>query len=677
MIRFKKLSHKLLIAFLVISVGPLLIMTWMSLTLAKDAIEKQAFHQLEAVRAIKANQIMDFFEATKSELRLVKDDPNLQKIHEGFIKAFTKAGNQTDSPLWKGLAKAFQANADNIIAKTQWVDMYMIDPEGHIIFTHAKNPDSGMNLATSELSKSSLGRLFSEIKAKRTDDILISDFAPYAPANNEPAAFMMGEITSNIGGILKGYFALRIPLEKINRIMQQRNGMGETGETYLVGTDNRMRSDSILNPTDHSVKASFSGTAKDHGVDTIATKLALSGRAESRILTDYKGNVVLSSFAPLQFGNHTWALIAEIHESEALEALHLLLQMAIVTFVITIIVIVIIAFWIARGISQPLSAVSSAAAKIAQGDLTVKVNITQADEVGILESAMMEMVNRLRAMINHVAGSANQQAAAAEQLSSITDQTKTTVSDQQAATDQVASAITEMSASISEVSQLTAGAANASKSVSLQMVQSSETVTNAVREVQQLSRQTDLVATLMQALEQGTTRIGGILDVIKGIADQTNLLALNAAIEAARAGEQGRGFAVVADEVRSLAQNTQNSAAEIDKMIGQLQSDSHKSVAAMHTGVKQTEVIVSTITEVSEKLVSCQQAVDQISDMGIQISTAAEEQSSASNEINRNAIEISQLAVKTGESAIQISTASDELASLAVELNHQVSQFKI
>ncbi|MDX1342689.1 MAG: methyl-accepting chemotaxis protein, partial [Reinekea sp.] len=264
-----------------------------------------------------------------------------------------------------------------------------------------------------------------------------------------------------------------------------------------------------------------------------------------------------------------------------------------------------------------------------------------------------------------------------EELAAITEQTTATVNRQQLATDQVASAITEMSASIAEVTQNTVEASNAAKTTSDQMDSSATVVRDTVTEVQELERQIKNAVDLIQQLEKGASDIGGILDVIKGIADQTNLLALNAAIEAARAGDQGRGFAVVADEVRSLAQNTQNSAGEIEQMITKLQAGAHSSVSAMTNGAQQTDIIVSKIKNLADVLNQSQVAVNQISDMSLQIATATEEQSSVSNEISDRANEISQLSAETGESATQIATASDELARLAGDLASQVSQFKI
>jgi len=677
MFHFKKLFQKLLVAFLALSIIPMVILVWITLNEASDALERQAFNQLEAVREIKHKQIDDFFENTISTLNIIKDDPATVQAMSKIDKAFKAAGNSIKDGQWELLESIYQPRFTSIVDSSHWYDLFLVDNDGYIVFSAARESDLGQTLNNNTLKDTSFYDVFEIAQTAPDDAVSISDFLPYPPSDNEPAAFLITPLVDALTRKRAGYLAMQLPLDEIDAIMQRRDGMGETGETYLVGPDNRMRSDSFLDPEARSVIASFAGTVADNGVATEATRQVFAGNAGAGIITDYNGNAVLSAFTPIEIGDFTWALIAEMDEAEAFAAITTLWQIAIGLFAVTIVIVVLIGMVIARSISLPIMAVSQSASDIADGDLTVNVAITQHDEVGTLQQAMKSMVSKLHTMVNHIASSADQQASAAEELAAITEQTTATVNRQQLATDQVASAITEMSASIAEVTQNTVEASNAAKITSDQMDSSATVVRDTVTEVQELERQIKNAVDLIQQLEKGASDIGGILDVIKGIADQTNLLALNAAIEAARAGDQGRGFAVVADEVRSLAQNTQNSAGENEQMITKLQAGAHSSVSAMTNGAQQTDIIVSKIKNLADVLNQSQVAVNQISGMSLQIATATEEQSSVSNEISDRANEISQLSAETGESATQIATASDELARLAGDLASQVSQFKI
>ena len=290
---------------------------------------------------------------------------------------------------------------------------------------------------------------------------------------------------------------------------------------------------------------------------------------------------------------------------------------------------------------------------------------------------MRDMIVRLKSMIEHISASAEQQAAASQELSSITAQTDRNVRRQHQATDQVATAINEMSASIDEVTSRTSDASDAADNSKRLVSTSSSAVNETIEEIRTLSESILDSKNMIDEVQEGTANIVNILVVIKGIADQTNLLALNAAIEAARAGEQGRGFAVVADEVRTLAQNTQKSTIEIENMIQSLESKVSKATASMNIGSEQAKNIVERTHEVTRSLSEVEISVSRISDMNIQISTATQQQSEVARDINQQAVEISDISVETGDSAKEISAASDELAKLAADLSDQVRTFKI
>jgi len=651
MLKFKKINHKLVFSFLSISLIPLIIFAFISINMASDSIQSQAFNQLESVRDIKKSEISSYLSSLKSSLQVLGDDPYASEAFDTFNQSMSSSG--INSVEWKQAENKYAVRFKKINQVNGWYDLFFVNLQGDIIFTAAKESDLGMNIPQSALSQSSMGEVFKSAQQNSTDLISISDFKPYPPSNNEPAAFMMTKLT-NVNGNHIGYVALQFPLDQVNKIMQQRSGMGETGETYLVGADKRMRSDSFLDPKGHSVIASFSGDIRNNGVDTDAVKSAFNGETASRIIMDYNNHSVLSSFTILDLGEFKWALIAEIDKAEAFDTANTLINISSGIVVAVSVVISFIGIFIAKNISTPIVQAVSATQRISSGDLTTKVTVNQSDELGLLQQAMQEMIAKLKNMIEHISSSADQQATASQELSSITELTNENVSRQHQATEQVATAINQMSASIDEVTSNTSEASAAADNSTKLVKVSSDTVNKTIDQILKLSEDITESKSLMDEVQVGTADIANILVTIKGIADQTNLLALNAAIEAARAGDQGRGFAVVADEVRTLAQNTQNSTVEIEKMIKSLETNVSAATHSMIAGTEQAQNIVDKTNDVTSSLAEVESSVSMISDMNIQISTATQQQSDVAKDINQQATEIRNISIETGESTKQV-----------------------
>ena len=674
MLKFTKINHKLVFSFLTLSLLPFILYAFFSINMANNSLQVQAFNQLESVRTIKKSQLDSYISSLKASLKILNEDPTVLTALSQFQQALA-LGN-INNEQWLQAEASYGEHFKKINKINGWYDLFFIDLAGNIVFTAAKESDLGMNIPASALNSSSMGNAFEKAQHANNGAIVTSDFLPYPPSNNEPAAFMMTKLIDN-KGVLAGYVALQFPLDKINAIMQQRDGMGKTGETYLVGQDKLMRSDSFLDPVGHSVIASFAGNVANNGVDTDAVNAAFSGETASRIIIDYNGNPVLSSFSTISFGDFRWALIAEIDEAEAFETANRLIYISLILVLAATILISIVALIIAKNISKPIIQVTKAAQTVSSGDLTSTVAINQHDELGLLQQAMHDMVLKLKDMIEHISSSAEQQAAASQELSNITNLTNSNVTRQHQATDQVATAINEMSASIDEVTGRTSEASDAADESKRLVNTSAKAIRETIAQIHQLSDGIINSKVLIDEVQEGTSDIANILVVIKGIADQTNLLALNAAIEAARAGDQGRGFAVVADEVRTLAQNTQNSTIEIENMIQSLESKVGKATNSMNIGSEQASEIVNKTHEVTESLTEVESSVTLISDMNIQISTAAQQQSEVARDISQQAVKISDISIETGEGAKEISQASEELANLAVDLTEQVSTFRV
>lgn len=338
-----------------------------------------------------------------------------------------------------------------------------------------------------------------------------------------------------------------------------------------------------------------------------------------------------------------------------------------------------LAYFISQTITVPIYNAVNAMHDIAQGegDLTCRLPQAGNNEIAALAGAFNQFAAKVQAMVQQIRSSVEQISTASEEMSSITEQTSKEVIRQQSETTQVATAMNEMTATVQEVANHAALAASSAQSAEQQTQDGRKVMQHTLHTIQALAHETENGAQVISRLSEESTKIGSVLDVIRGIAEQTNLLALNAAIEAARAGEQGRGFAVVADEVRTLASRTQTSTLEIQKMIERLQTGTRDAVKAMQQGQTQAQQGLTQAAQAESALQIISNSVTNINDMNIQIATAAEEQSSVAEEINRNIVNISQSADATAEGAKQTASAGDELAKLAVRLQTLVGQFKV
>ena len=316
------------------------------------------------------------------------------------------------------------------------------------------------------------------------------------------------------------------------------------------------------------------------------------------------------------------------------------------------------------------------AQQIAQGDLTARIEIRAGDTDSLL-AALRNMQDGLRKMIERINAQAEHLGAAAEELSTVTQHTSTNLARQHSETDQLVTAMHQMTSAVQEVASSAAQAANATQQASQEAETGKGVVDKVHTAICDLTKEVDSAAEVIKRLESDSANIGSVVDVINGIAEQTNLLALNAAIEAARAGEQGRGFAVVADEVRTLASRTQQSTKEIQAMVQRLQSGTGETVAVMQRGREAAHTSVNLAKRAGTSLEHIARAVHTINDMNTHIATATEQQSAVAAEVNNNVLNISRASEQSTTNSEQTASASHELARLASEMQSLVEGFRL
>jgi methyl-accepting chemotaxis protein len=359
--------------------------------------------------------------------------------------------------------------------------------------------------------------------------------------------------------------------------------------------------------------------------------------------------------------------------SEYSSAFNLVVGLLIVATALTML----FAWLLTNSITRPIASALEAAETIAEGNLTRPIKVDGTDEAGRLLAAMQKMQEKLRDTLMRISGSATQLASAAEELNAVTDESARGLSQQNNEIEQAATAVNEMTSAVEEVARNAVSTSEASKNATASAGDGRDLVQETVNAIERMSGDVQSTADLIGNLAEESRDIGKVLDVIRGLADQTNLLALNAAIEAARAGEAGRGFAVVADEVRALAHRTQQSTSEIERMVGSIQGGTEKAVGSMRNSTERAESTLNIAKGAGLALDTINTAVVEINERNLVIAAAAEEQAAVAREVDRNLVNIRDLSAQSSNGASQTSAASGELTRLAVDLNSMVSRFSL
>ncbi|MBK5409573.1 methyl-accepting chemotaxis protein [Pseudomonas sp. TH34] len=352
-------------------------------------------------------------------------------------------------------------------------------------------------------------------------------------------------------------------------------------------------------------------------------------------------------------------------------------SLQLISTLLALLVGIVAAVIITRQITRPLRETLAVVERIASGDLSHNIQVTRRDELGVLQQGIQRMGTTLRELISGIRDGVTQIAAAAEELSAVTEQTSAGVNSQKIETDQVATAMHEMTATVQEVARNAEQASQAASAADGEARAGDKVVAEAIAQIERLAAEVARSTDAMTHLQQESNKIGSVMDVIKAVAEQTNLLALNAAIEAARAGEAGRGFAVVADEVRGLAQRTQKSTEEIEGLVAGLQNGTQQVAAVMNNSRSLTDSSVELTRKAGVSLENITRTVSNIQSMNQQIAAAAEQQSAVAEEISRSIVNVRDVSEQTAAASDETAKSSVELARLGGQLQQMVSHFRV
>lgn len=584
-------------------------------------------------------------------------------------------------------------------------DVFLVDAKtGNVVYSVFKELDYATSLLRGPYSGSGLGQSFQmALTAQSADETFITDFEPYIPSYNSPASFISSPIF--VDDHLAGVLIFQMPIERINKIMThnhlwQAKGLGASGETYLVGNDRNMRSDGrflIEDKSNFLESMTALGVSQEKinqmgskgttigllSVDTEGTQRALSGEEGFAVFDDYRGVAVLSAFKPLNIAGLEWVLMSEIDQAEALGSIASL-RSSVVTqaIIITGVAMVVgaVASWlVAIILMRPVREVVSVVEQLAQGggDLSRRIPVLGNNELSGLANEFNGFISYLDRTFSGLLASIVRMVPISEDQKEVINHLSNSIDNQRCCSQEINASLQETRRSSEQVSEQLSKINQATVSGNQVVSESREVVHVASTAIGELSANMDNAVAAIESLRNESERIASVVDVINGIAEQTNLLALNAAIEAARAGEAGRGFAVVADEVRTLASKTRQSTEEVSDMVVAIQSGTKTVVQSIETGKDYAENSSDQMQNVTGQLSTVTEAMSNITERVQGISDAISTQQSHFVRVNDQYEQLNHSFEESISIKADAEVVAGDISNLGAKLSTMVGQFKV
>lgn len=688
-----KLRSQLLLIFSLIGILPVAIVATISLMKSSSALESDALDQLISSRDVKASQIENYLNSAEKDISILSSSRDIYELFHSLqvyqeLEEIASENDNfgVDNIDYEGIWKERSENLLKFVDVLGYRDLLLVSADkGHIIYTVKKGAELGLNVKKNFDEKNPVSALWR--KVVETKGLAFQDFTPYSYRDNSPRAFI-GAPVLNLRGDVTSVVILELSGDVINDIMSQRSGLGETGETYLVGQNGLMRSNSYLDSVRYSVVSAFANP-ESNKANSIAINAALSNETGSRVIDNYLGHEVLSAYAPLKFEGVTWAIVAEQSREEAFASVSAIKWAIIFSVLITVVIIIAIGFVLSRSITNPILKMTEIVNQLASGNVRKRTNIKRSDELGDMASSLDNFAEELETVfVSSLAKisegdltsnltSKGQQDVITNALIKTNADLKSIVTDISGFTNSIVEQSNKVMLSSETILSNTASSEQSIQSISAAIVEVNEQVkitANTAKEADELGQKaqqsamigSDLVGKTVSAMNdirEASSNISSILSAIEDIANQTNLLALNAAIEAARAGEAGRGFAVVADEVRALAAQSTKAANETARLI--------------EVVVEKTQVGAEISGNSSESLKEIVDSIEAVCNLMGNIAIASDEQARTIDDTSNNLNRIAAKNVETTSEAKEGASTSQKLTEMSSGLKGIVEKFSL
>lgn len=593
----------------------------------------------------------------------------------------------------------------NYLEAFGYYDIFLVEPKnGHIVYSVYKELDYATSLKTGPYADSGIADAFRQaMTATSNNDYFLTDFAPYLPSYHAPASFISSPIFFNdqIAGVL----IFQMPVDRINAVMThgqkwQESGLGASGETYLVGNDYTMRSDGRFLLEDKTRYAELMheiGLSNDlittlvnkettiglQPVKTQGTEAAINGEQGFQIFNDYRDIPVFSAYQPVNLGGVSWALMSEIDEQEVLAPVDILRQEQINTALIACFLALVIGGFLgwlyAHILVKPVTAMLETVDDIAagEGDLRQRLRVKGKDEMAELAAGINQFISHIDKTFSDLLKSTVRLVPISQDLSEVNGRLSDLTIQQKDQAKRVNEYLSETIDSTERVDHQLAEIGDATHNGQQVVTRATDAVNQIRHSMAGLNNNVDASVQALDQLQTSSDQISSVIDVINNIAEQTNLLALNAAIEAARAGEQGRGFAVVADEVRTLAAKTRHSTSEVATMVTAIQQGTSDVVALMQRNKDSADQSSIQVDQGSQELNQVLQAMQLITEKVSHISVAIESQQTNIQQVSHSYQKIKANFDSSQESSAAALLVGQDIDKLGDKLMSMVQRFKV
>ena len=657
------------------------ILTYAAVSQSKEALMENSYAGLTSVRDSKAQQITNFFAERIGDVNVLAASADVAALAEDLIYVHEElqVNGADDYPVTHELVKEktqpheefFQSYAKEY----GYYDVFIISAKhGHVMYTQAKESDYGANVGSGHLKDSGLGEVYKKVKELKRP--VFVDMKPYGPSADAPAMFLGAPVYTD--GVMNSILVLQVSDASINNIMQFRKGYGDTQEDYLVGADKLMRSDSYLSKDTHTIKASFANPATG-SIDTKATRAALSGQTDIIMATGYTGNQVLLAYSFVDIGEDLkWAIVSRMDEAEVLITPNSIRNILVAEAVIVLLIVIALAFFIiSSSIIKPLDKFKEKILEIStKHDLTQRVDTNAPAEIMQMGNSFNSLIDSLQELITTSKLSSNENASISHELSttalSVGQNVEESVVQIESATSQAREIQEEINVAIGDAKESKEDIIKANS----YLENARDDIVSLTSKVQVTAETEAELAQNMESLSRDASEVKTILVVIGDIADQTNLLALNAAIEAARAGEHGRGFAVVADEVRKLAERTQKTLAEINATISVVVQSISDASTQMSNNSQEIQDLANIAQDVEGKINSTVEIVNEAVEVSDKTVRDFETTGDNVKIIVQKGEEVNALSGTNARSVEEIAAAAEHLNTLTDELNAKLELFR-